>query len=117
MTLASSLLALVGAILVLVACIGLLRLPDLYTRMHASTKPATLGILFLVVALAVRSADVAIAARALLILLFFLLTAPVAAHRLGQAAHRAGVPRWSGTVRDDLAEARGESAGSGGEGS
>jgi multicomponent Na+:H+ antiporter subunit G len=100
----ASLLVVLGSALVLVACLGLVRLPDLYTRMHASTKPATLGVSLIVVALAIHSGELGIAVRALLIVLFFLLTAPVAAHRLGQAAYRSGVARWSGTVRDDLAE-------------
>jgi len=100
-----SLLLVAGAGLVLVASLGLLRLPDLYTRMHASTKPATLGVSLGVAALALDSAALGIAVRACLIVLFFLLTAPVAAHRLGRAAYRAGVPLWSGSVRDDLAEA------------
>ncbi|MCG8589197.1 MAG: monovalent cation/H(+) antiporter subunit G [Proteobacteria bacterium] len=95
-------LVVLGATLILVASLGLLRLPDLYTRMHASTKPATLGVSLLAVALAVHSGELGIAVRALLIVFFFLLTAPVAAHRLGLAAYRAGVPRWEGTVRDDL---------------
>lgn len=99
-----SLLVVLGAGLVLVACVGLLRLPDLYTRMHASTKPATLGVSLIVAALAVQSGELGIGIRALLIVLFFLLTAPVAAHRLAHAAYRAGVPRWTGTIRDDLNE-------------
>jgi len=97
-----SVLLVAGAALVLIGCLGLVRLPDLYTRMHASTKPATLGVSLVVAALAVHEADLGIAMRALLIVLFFLLTAPVAAHRLGRAAYRAGVPRWPGTVRDDM---------------
>ena len=86
---------------------SVLRLPDLYTRMHASTKPATLGVSLIVAALAIHSGELGIAMRAVLIVFFFLLTAPVAAHRLGHAAYLAGVPRWSGTVRDDL-EHRGD---------
>ena len=101
--LAVSVLVLLGALFVVIASLGLLRLPDLYTRMHASTKPATLGVSFIVAALALDSGELGIAVRAVLIVLFFLATAPVAAHRLGHAAYRAGVPRWSGTVRDDLA--------------
>jgi multicomponent Na+:H+ antiporter subunit G len=96
-----------GAALVLLAAVGLLRLPDLYTRMHATTKPATLGVSLMVSALAVHAGELGIATRAALIVIFFLLTAPVAAQRLGHAAHRAGVPCWRGTVRDELADARG----------
>ncbi len=97
-----SLLLILGAALVLAASLGILRLPDLYTRMHASTKPATLGVSLMVAALAIQSGELGIAVRSFLIVLFFLLTAPVAAHLLGRAAYRAGVPLWSGTVRDDL---------------
>jgi multicomponent Na+:H+ antiporter subunit G len=93
-----------GAGFVLVAALGVLRLPDLYMRMHASTKPATLGTSLLAAALALHAADPGIAARALLVVLFFLLTAPVAAHRLGRAAHRSGVPLWRGSVADALAD-------------
>lgn len=99
-----SVLVILGAALVLLAGLGLLRLPDLYTRMYASTKPATLGVATIVSALALDAGDLGIGIRALLIVLFFLLTAPVAAHRLGHAAYRAGVPRW-GTTRDELRDA------------
>jgi multicomponent Na+:H+ antiporter subunit G len=101
-----SLLFVLGAGLVLLASLGLVRLPDLYTRMHASTKPATLGVSLAVAALAIHSGELGIGVRAVLVVLFFLLTAPVAAHRLARAAYQAGVPRWEGTVRDELHEAR-----------
>lgn len=101
-----SLLIVLGAGLVLLASLGLVRLPDLYTRMHASTKPATLGVSLAVAALAVHSGELGIGVRAFLVVLFFLLTAPVAAHRLARAAYQAGVPRWAGTVRDELRDSR-----------
>jgi multicomponent Na+:H+ antiporter subunit G len=103
---AVSVLLLLGSSFVLLAAVGLLRLPDLYTRMHASTKPATLGVSLLVSGLAWHAGDLGVGARAVLVVVFFLLTAPVAAHRLGRAAYRAGVPRWRGTVLDELAGER-----------
>jgi multicomponent Na+:H+ antiporter subunit G len=102
--LAAALLVL-GAALVLVAAVGVLRLPDLFTRMHASTKPATLGASLAVAALALHFESLGIGIRALLVVFFFLLTAPVASHRLGRSAYRSGTPLWSGTVHDDLAAA------------
>ena len=102
-----SLLVVLGAGMVLLAAVGLVRLPDLYTRMHASTKPATLGTSLVVAALAIHAGELGIGARALLVVLFFLLTAPVAAQRLAHAAYLAGVRRWPGTVRDDLGAAAG----------
>ncbi|MDJ0788645.1 MAG: monovalent cation/H(+) antiporter subunit G [Myxococcota bacterium] len=99
-------LLLAGAFMVVIAALGLVRLPDLYTRMHASTKPATLGTILIVAALAIEAGTLGVAARSLLIVLFFLLTAPVAAHQLGHAAYWRGIPLWSGTLRDDLASSR-----------
>lgn len=110
-----SLLVVLGAGMVLLAAIGLVRLPDLYTRMHASTKPATLGTSLVVTALAIHAGELGIGARALLVVVFFLLTAPVAAHRLAHAAYRAGVRRWPGTVRDDLEAAAGPETEGGGD--
>lgn len=97
------LLALAGSGFTLVAAIGLLRLPDLYTRMHAASKAGTLGSCVLLIALAVHADDVAIALRALAGVAFFLLTAPISAHLLAKAAHEAGFPLWPRSVRDDLA--------------
>ena len=103
-------LSILGAAWILVAAIGLLRLPDIYTRIHACTKPATLGVSLLVGALALESGDPGIAARAVLIVLFFLLTAPVAGHRLSRAAYLAGVARCPSTGVDELARGSGPRA-------
>jgi multicomponent Na+:H+ antiporter subunit G len=97
----------VGALFVFVAGIGVLRLPDLYMRMSATTKAATLGVGCLVAAAAVHFDDLAIASRAAMVVLFLLSTAPIAAHMIGRAAYFAGVPLWPRTVRDELRE-RGE---------
>lgn len=83
-----------------IAAIGLLRLPDLYTRMHAVTKAGTLGIGLVLVAAAVAFADLSVAARAVVALLFVLLTAPVSAHMIGRAGYLGGVPFWEGTAFD-----------------
>jgi multicomponent Na+:H+ antiporter subunit G len=104
-----SALLVLGAAFVAVAALGLVRLPDLFTRMHASTKPATLGVSLLVTALALHFGELGTGVRAGLVVLFFLATAPVAAHRLGQAARRAGHPLWEGTVHDDQAQLPGRS--------
>lgn len=99
----AGLLLLGGAGLVLVAGIGILRMPDLYVRMHAASKAGTLGVGLMLLAVAIQSGEVAIVSRALAAMAFLVLTAPVAAHLLGRAAYMAGVPLWSGTVRDELA--------------
>jgi multicomponent Na+:H+ antiporter subunit G len=95
-------LIVIGAAFALTASIGLVRLPDLYTRMHAASKAGTLGSCMMLVALAVSSGDLAVASRAIAGILFFLLTAPISAHLLAKAAHAAGQPLWEKSVRDDL---------------
>jgi multicomponent Na+:H+ antiporter subunit G len=98
---------LVGLLLVLggafaaIAGLGVLRLPDVLIRMHASTKAGTLGVGLIVIAVAVQKGELLVASKATLIILFLLLTAPVAAHLIGRAAYRSGTPLWSGTVIDE----------------
>jgi len=101
---------LVGAAFMLVAAIGVLRFPDLFTRMQAGTKAGTLGIGCLLAAVAMHFGEMVVSAHALLITLFFMLTSPVAMHRVGRAAHRIGVPLWEGTHRDELRESLGGEA-------
>lgn len=95
-------LLLAGAFFVLVASLGLLRLPDVLMRMHATTKAGTLGAGLVLVAAAVISADLAVAVKATVVFLFLLLTAPVAAHVLGRAAYYDRVELWDRTHHDDL---------------
>ena len=96
---------LLGGALMLLAALGLFRMPDLYTRMQTSTKAGTLGIGLLLAAVAVEFRTVDVATTSGLIVAFFLLTAPVAAQIIARAAYHAGVPLWKGTVHDELAEA------------
>jgi multicomponent Na+:H+ antiporter subunit G len=98
----AGILILVGALFTLTASIGLLRLPDLYTRMHAASKAGTLGSCVVLLALALQSNDAAIALRALAGILFFLLTVPISSHLLAKAAHGAGYDLWEHSKRDDL---------------
>jgi len=95
-------LMLVGAALMLLAAVGVLRLPDLYTRMHSTTKAASLGVALLLVGAAVHFQDYGVAARALATVTFIFMTSPIAAHLLGRAAYFVGTPLWPGSVRDDL---------------
>jgi multicomponent Na+:H+ antiporter subunit G len=95
----------IGAAFMLVAGIGVVRFPDVLTRMQAATKAGTLGISCLLLAVAVHFGQLAVTTTVAVIVLFFFLTSPVAAHRIGRAAHRIGVPLWTGTHRDELREA------------
>ena len=102
---ASGILLLFGGLFCAVAGIGVLRLPDVLVRMHASTKAGTLGVGLIVIGMAVHFAGDTggslVVAKALLIVLFLLLTAPVGAHLIGRAAYRSETPLWEGTVVDE----------------
>ncbi len=97
----TGLLALSGALLMLIAAVGLLRMPDFYTRMQAAAKAGTLGILLIVAATGITLGSVSALLHAFLASLFFVLTTPVAAHLLGRAAYLSGVRPW--VLQDELA--------------
>jgi multicomponent Na+:H+ antiporter subunit G len=96
-----------GVFLALVAGFGLLRFPDLFSRMHAATKPATLGMLLVVVGGVLLMQDRSHDAKLLLVAAFQFLTAPVAAHMIGRAAYGAGAGALDDLVIDELREAGG----------
>jgi multicomponent Na+:H+ antiporter subunit G len=93
---------LAGAVFMFLAAVGLVRMPDLFTRMHANTKSATLGIGLLMVGTALFFENVTTTTRALAIMIFLFVTVPVGAHLIGRAAYFAGVPLWEGTLSDEL---------------
>lgn len=94
----------VGSIFSLIATIGLLRLKDVYMRMHAGSKAGTLGSGLMLIALAVHAGEVDVITRALAGVVFFLLTAPVAAHLLAKAAYQAGYKPCGDTHIDEMAD-------------
>lgn len=98
----SAALLLTGTGLAVVAGLGLLRFPDLFSRMHAATKPATLGLLLICGGAALRL-DGGDAVKLLLVAAFQFVTAPVAAHLVARAGHRSGVGDRRGLVIDELA--------------
>lgn len=98
-------LVLLGGFFCFVAGLGVLRLPDVLIRMHASTKAGTLGSGLILVAVAIFFADVATITRAVAGILFLLMTAPVAAHMIGRAAFKKGVPLWQTRIEEGAEEA------------
>lgn len=90
MTWIASGLLLLGSFFVLVAAIGLVRMPDLLMRMHAATKAGTLGAGLMLLAVAVAFGETGITLRAIAAIAFLFLTAPVAAHVVGRAVLRTG---------------------------
>lgn len=101
--LASALLLVVGALLLLIAAIGVVRMPDVFLRMSAVSKASSLGAGLMLLAAAIWQAEFSVIARAVAAILFLFLTAPVASHLIGRAAYRLGVPIWKGTVVDEFA--------------
>ena len=98
----SAVLMLFGALLMLLGALGVLRLPDLYMRVSASTKASTLGVGFTLLSLAIHFNELGITSRALATIGFIIITAPVAAHLISRAAYLVGVPLWKGTIVDEL---------------
>lgn len=93
---ASLVLLLGGAFLAFAAGVGVLRFPDLLSRMHAGTKPQVLGLILVLAGLALRLRSGGAVWALVLVVVFQLLTAPVGAHMVGRAGYR------TGKVRDDL---------------
>ena len=102
-------LMLVGSLLSLVAAIGLVRFPDVLTRMHAATKPQTMGLVLMAIGFGLVVREWPVWAALLLAVLFQFLPAPVAALLIGRGALRTGPvrlplyedPGVSADARDD----------------
>jgi multicomponent Na+:H+ antiporter subunit G len=100
---AAWLLILSGSLLALVAGIGLQRFPDVFARMHAATKPATLGLILILAGTALLIEDRGSTTKLLLVLILQFITAPVGAHMVGRATYRAGTELSPDTSIDELA--------------
>jgi multicomponent Na+:H+ antiporter subunit G len=99
----SLILLLTGTAFIMISALGVVRMPDLYLRMSASTKSSTLGVgLILLSTATYYYHDLGVFSRAIAIMIFLLLTAPVSAHMIGRAAYHTGVPLWHKTRYDDL---------------
>jgi multicomponent Na+:H+ antiporter subunit G len=97
---------LIGAFFLISGSIGILRFPDVYTRLHAATKSSTLGVSGIMIgAFLFHYVEHDIVSGKLLLGIFFvLLTAPVSGHMISRAAYRAGVPLWENSVKDEYAD-------------
>ena len=98
-------LAVIGLAFSLSGAVGILRMPDVYSRIQCSSKTITMGALPLLVALVVAEGPVSpYGSRALLVAVLLLVVNPVASHALARAAYKAGVPMWPGAVTDEVAK-------------
>ncbi|MBY5958208.1 monovalent cation/H(+) antiporter subunit G [Membranicola marinus] len=91
-----------GALFVLFAALGIVRMPDLYLRISVTTKAATLGVGMILIGAAMYFNEASITTRALAIVFFLILTAPVGAHLIGNTSYYKGVPLWNRSKVDDL---------------
>lgn len=96
----------VGVFFIIVSAIGLFRLPDFYTRAHAASKSATLGVMSVLIGVFLHFwlIEGHFNPRILLGILFIFITSPVGAHVLSRSTYIKGVKPWSGTKHDDLKE-------------
>jgi len=95
-----------GLLFDVLGCIGLVRLPDVYNRLQASTKCVTLGTCSLMFGVFLLEGFTEGGMKALLIILFLLLTAPTAAHALARAAHKSGIKLWDKSSVDYYKKAK-----------
>jgi len=98
--------ALLGMGFSLVTALGLIRLPDVYTRAHAASKSATLGVMSILIGVIIYfvTEDGFFSSRVVLGILFVLITAPIGGHLIARAAYYSDVPLWKSSVRDDLSK-------------
>jgi len=94
----------IGILFDIFGCIGLVRFPDVYNRLQASTKCVTLGTILILVGVAVVHGWGSIAAKAIICAVFILITSPTAAHAIAKGSHSAGIKLWEKSVADKYAE-------------
>ena len=98
----AALFVIAGSFFMLVASLGVFRMPDLLTRMHATTKSGVLGAGLIMCGVMLFFIDSSVTLKALAVMAFTTLTSPIAAHAIGRAGYFIGVPLWDKTVKDEL---------------
>lgn len=99
-------LIVIGIFFDFVGCLGLVRLPDVYNRLHASSKCVTLGTGSILLGVVFFCGFSAVSIKAILCIWFIFITSPTAAHAIARASHRAGFKLWEGSVCDMYLEDR-----------
>jgi multicomponent Na+:H+ antiporter subunit G len=100
----SAIVIILGVLFVVIGAVGLIRLPDFYIRISAITKAATLGVACIMIGVALNYNEISIAIKAFAVVLFLLITSPIAAHIIGRAAYDGGVPLWKKTEINEYEE-------------
>lgn len=97
-----SIITLAGSLFILLAAIGLLRMPDVYNRIQAGTKATTLGTILTLSGIGLIHTEWLL--KVAILIIFVVISNPVSSHVLGRAAHFTGVPLARGSVVDKLAD-------------
>lgn len=99
-------LIITGVLFDIFGCIGLVRFPDVYNRLQASTKCVTLGTILLLIGVAIASWSILIGTKAIVCVIFVLITSPTAAHAIAKGAYASGVKLWEKSIVDKYGEDR-----------
>mgnify|MGYP001815849516 CR=1 FL=1 len=91
-----------GVLFDLLGCIGMVRFPDVYNRLQAGTKCVTLGVVLILMGTVIMASDHPTRAKAILCIVFILITSPTAAHALARAARISGIRLWENSVTDQF---------------
>lgn len=100
----SSIFLFLGGSFIFIAALGVLRMPDVYTRIHSSTKAGTLGIGLILLSIAIHFKTGEVVTRSIATIFFIILTAPVSAQLIGMVAYKSGSKLWKGSVVNQLKE-------------
>ncbi|MCC5929603.1 MAG: monovalent cation/H(+) antiporter subunit G [Cyclobacteriaceae bacterium] len=95
-------LSTLGTLLIFLAAVGIVKMPDLYLRISVTTKAVTLGVGLILASSAVYFNEAGVVSRVIAIILFIFLTAPIGAHMIGRASYFRGIGLWKKSVIDDL---------------
>lgn len=94
-----------GAIFILIAALGIYRMPDFYTRLSVTVKASTLGVGCILAAVAIHFSEFSITTKVLAVIFFLFITSPVAAFLIARSAYVSGIKLWDKSVRDELKQA------------
>ena len=94
----------IGLFFDFMGCLGLVRLPDVYNRLQAATKCITMGTCSILFGVFLMYGFTALGIKAILCMVFLILTSPVSAHALARASHKVGVKLWEKSVVDRYKE-------------
>ena len=95
-------LSTLGAVFILIASLGIYRMPDFYTRLSVTVKAATLGVGCILGAVAIHFSDFSITTKVFAVVFFLFITSPVAAFLIARTAYVSKVKMWDKSVRDEL---------------